>query len=66
MQVKVVSKCKWKYKKTTDYIPKKCNAMLSLASKKRNPMSSSEHHLNIACSDFRSETIILFLSLKFL
>ena len=57
-KIRVVSKSKLQYKKTTDYISKKCNAMLSLASKELNAMSSSWHHLNIVCSDFRIEIIL--------
>ena len=48
MKVKVVNICKSQYKKTIDYISKKCNAMLSLPLKKLNGMSPSGHHLNIA------------------
>ena len=58
MEVKVVSKCKSQYKKTIDYISKKYNTMLSLASKKLNAIPSSGHPLNNACSDFRSGTIL--------
>ena len=63
--MKLKFKCKRKlqklqYKKTIDYISKKNNAMLFLALKKLSAMSSSWHHINIACSDFRSQTILVF------
>ena len=62
MEIKVFSKRKLQYKKTFDYISKKCNAVLSLALKKLNAISPSWHHLNIACSNFRSQTILVFFT----
>ena len=37
--------------------------MLSLDSKKLNAVSSSWHHLNIVCSDFKSEIILEFFKI---